>query len=640
MLLAFSGSLSFSQTSPRGFFHFQSINGEIKVKGLYREQKSLIGDIKEDQKSLYYLGGIMINTASYLWNPDLISFNLDAEYNPESRKEEYLLIPDRSEVRTLKKFDFRNSIFRKKAISLNTFVNLNQTYYNRELLTNIKSDNRQWGGILALNSKFLPLSVSFRQSDWTQKEIQAERDFSMTQKNILGRISKTFSHNDTHEFLYSRDDYTYNYAGSGEISNLIDRYALNNNIYFDRNRKYNFNSQVSYYNQAGDNPFNKIDAGERLIFDLPAKFRLAGGYTYNRLEDPSQILSQNRVSGSLNHQLFESLITNISGDYSEIAQTVYDEKHLRGGFDINYTKKLGKGRINLSYRYYRSYFDVTGESVPVKTLNEEHTLSDSRITLLNKPYVDLSTLRIKDPAGIIIYQQDFDYTVTVRNNFVEIGRVPGGQITNDQLILADYTSIRPGSYSFEADNNSYGTSIQLFGKLIEFYYRGSFQNYRDLIETDFLTLDYYKQNIYGGRIDVGFAGIGAEYDNYESNIIPYQRYRYFVDLNWNLRSKLLVSVNGNIMDYKFIGDDANQQHINITGKVAFYFTYKTKLDIDVGYLSQRGKNINLDLLTSRLGISTSFRQLYFTGGLEMYSRKYLNSDFSFIGTFLEMARRF
>jgi hypothetical protein len=172
------------------------------------------------------------------------------------------------------------------------------------------------------------------------------------------------------------------------------------------------------------------------------------------------------------------------------------------------------------------------------------------------------------------------------------------------------------------------------------YYRGSVQDYHNLIETGFLTLNYFNQNIYGIRFDIGFAGFGAEYDNYQSNIIPYIRYRYFIDLNKSFRSKFLISVNGNFMDYKIIADDVNQQHINVTGKLAYNFTFRTKAEIEAGYLRQRGKNIDLDLFTSRLSISTSFRQLFLNSGIDMYSRKYLNSDFTFFGTFIELVRKF
>jgi hypothetical protein len=632
--------VAFSQTTPSGFFHPESINGNLRFMGLYRMQKSVIGDVIEDQRSTYYIGGIMLNTTSYFWSPDILYVNLDVEYNPESRDETYLLVPDRSEVRTLKKLDFRTAIFRNKSVNLNVYVNLNQTYFNRELLTNVKSDNKQWGGIFSVYNKFLPLSVSYRQSDWRQDELQTGRVFTMKQNDFTPRITKSFGSNDNNELLYSKSNYLYSYAGSSEVKNLIDRVTLTDNIFFDRDRKYNFNSYATYYKQDGTYQFEKIEANERLLFNLPANLRFTGGYMYNRLTDPTQVLSQNRILGSLNHRLFESLTTNVYVDYSDINQTIYDENNLRAGADVNYTKKIPTGTLNLSYRYYRSYFDVTGISAPLKIVNEEHTLYDNQTTLLNKPYVDLSTVVVKDQAGIILYQKNFDYILTVRNDYVEIQRIPGGQILNGQSVTVSYTAIQPGSYSYIADNNSFSSSILLFGKLLELYYTRSVQDYKDLVQTEYLRLNYFNQHIAGFRIDLGVAGAGVEYDEYNSNIIPYKRYRYFVDLNISIRSKLLFALNGNLLDYKLIADDVNQIHANVNGKISYLFSHRTRLDFDAGYLRQRGQNIDLDLITSKLELSTSFRQLYLKGGLDMYRRHYLNSDFDFAGTFIEIIRKF
>jgi len=629
-----------SQSALSGFFHPESLNGNIKLRGMYRVQNSLLGTVEEDQRSTYFIGGIMLNTSSYFWSPDLLYVNLDIEYNPETRNETYILIPDRSEVRTLKKLDFRTAVFRNKSVSLNTFLNLNQTYFNRELLTNIKSDSRQWGGLLSLNNKYLPMTVSFRQSDWKQNELQTGRVFIMKQNDLTSRISKSFRDNDRHELLYSRNDYYYNYAGSAEVKNLIDKATLTNNVFFDRQKRYNYSSYVSLYNQVGNNEFDRIDANERFVFNLPANLRFTGGYTYNRLHDPTQILTQNRITGSINHRLYESLTTNLYADFSGVSQTIYDENNLRAGADVNYTKKIPTGRLNISYRYYRHYFDMTGGAAPLKIINEEHTLSDGQTVLMNKPYVDISTLVVKDPAGVIIYQLNFDYIVVTRNNYIEIQRVPGGQIINNQNITVDYTAIQPGSYSYAADNNSFSSSILLFGKLVEIYYNYSVQDYSKLTGTEFLTINYYNQSMLGCRFDLGFAGAGVEYDDYQSNIIPYKRYRYFVDLNLAIKSKFLFALNGNVMDYKLIDDDVKQLHSNISGKISYIITRRTRIDLDAGYLSQRGENIDLDLFTSKLELSTSFRQLFLKGGFEMYRRYYLKSDFAYAGTFIELIRKF
>ncbi len=634
------GILAFSQNSRSHFFNSRSSGGELRLKSYYQNQKSNIGAITEDQVSLYFIGGIILRNSSYLWNQDIISFNIDVEYNPESRRETYLLIPDRSEVRTIKRLDFNTTVFQNKAITFNSFVNLNQSYYNRELLTNIKSDNRRWGGLLTFNNKILPVSVSFHQTDWRQKEQPSGREFNMVQNNIQGRVSKSFGKTDLNELIYSHDNYKYNYAGSREINNEIGKIALINNLYFDQNRKYNLNSQISQYDQAGDNPFKKSEAIERVMLTLPAGFRFTSGYNYYRLNYPTNTLVQNRISASLNHRLFESLNTTIAFEYSVTDQTVNSEKNANGLIDINYTKKIGNNRLNVSYRFARNSFDVEGVSAPVRIINEEHLLTDSRIVLLNKPYVDLPTVEIKDITGIIVYQLNFDYTLTVRNNFVEIQRIPGGLIADNQAIVADYTAVQPGSYSYESNNNSLATSLLLFHNLIELYYRGSIQTFNKTEKTDFLTINRYNQNIYGCRLDLDFGGLGAEYDNYNSNIIPYKRYRYYLNFNWRFKTRLLLSLNGDIFDYKLIEDNTNQQHINISGKIAYNLSLRTRIEAEAGYLSQRGRNIDFDLISSRLGLTSSYRQLQFKAGVDIYSRSYPGSDFVYTGAFCEVIRKF
>ena len=365
LLFCVSG-ISLSQSGEIGIFHLQSFHGEVWTKGMYRDQQSLIGDIEEDQRSLYFLGGVRFNTLSYMWSPDIVSLNLDAEYSPESRNEQFLLTPDRTEVRTLKRLDFRLSLLRNRKVSLNSYINLGQSFYNRELLTNIKSDTRQYGAIISVNNKYLPVSVSYRNSGWKQNETETGRIFSMYQDNLLGRITRSFGQSDRNELIISHDNYRYNYSDSEEIRNTIDKVGLNNSFYFDKARKYGFASQIAYYDQTGDYEFNRLEAVERLMFMLPANLRFTGGYTFQMLDDPYQRNKQNRVNFALNHRLFESLTSDVFTDYSGIDNTAYKENTARAGFGFLYSKTIPSGRLNLSYRYTRTWFDSDGVSASVR----------------------------------------------------------------------------------------------------------------------------------------------------------------------------------------------------------------------------------------------------------------------------------
>ena len=68
-------------------------------------------------------------------------------------------------------------------------------------------------------------------------------------------------------------------------------------------------------------------------------------------------------------------------------------------------------------------------------LNEEQVLRDGEMTLLNKPYVDVNSVVVKDVSGTLIYQANFDYILLERAGYVEIQRIPGGLIPNKGTVI-------------------------------------------------------------------------------------------------------------------------------------------------------------------------------------------------------------
>lgn len=623
-----------------GFWHLKNLSGELSLLGTVREYKSLFNDISEEQNSKYLIGGIKLNTNSYLWRPDIISFYINGEFNPETRNEKYINIPDRSEIRTLKKLDIRATIFSDKNINLSSYLNLNQSYFNRENLTNVRADNKQWGTLFSFNNKILPFSISYRNISWNQTETESGRNFNMAQNTLEGRLTKSFYGNDKHEIKYSHDEYNYYYADLNSVENVISRVSMNNNLFFDEERKYSYSSIISFYDQLGNYTFNKLEANERLIFHLPANLDFNANYNYYRMEETIQQFNTHRIRGALKHQLYQSLTTQVFADNLSTNHSYYKESVFRTGADIKYTKRLPFGRLNLGYNYFRQQNTMSSDPTSIQINREEHSLNDSDITLLDKAYVDQTSIIITDQSATIIYLQGVDYIINEINNFTGVIRVPGGQIAQDQIVLVNYTAVQPGSYFYVAHNNTVSSSIFFFERLFEIYYRGSSQNYSSVRETEFLTLNRYYQNTVGGRIYYKFATAGIEYDYFNSNIIPYKRIKYYLNINFRIKSKLLVSVNSRLRDYMLLDNDVNHRYANISGRIAYSINTQTRLNFEAGYLNQNGLNIDLDLITARMEIVATVRQFNVKAGVNYYNRKYLNSNFQFTGSYIKLIRTF
>ena len=113
-----------------GFWNLESVTGEARLRGMYRYKYSTIKDFSEYQESLYYSGGLKLNTRSYFWHPNFLKLDLGTEYFPESATDDYVVSPDHSEVRTLKGLNVRATLFDNKPLTLSSWADWNDSYQN------------------------------------------------------------------------------------------------------------------------------------------------------------------------------------------------------------------------------------------------------------------------------------------------------------------------------------------------------------------------------------------------------------------------------------------------------------------------------------------------------------------------------
>ncbi|MCB2219978.1 MAG: hypothetical protein KQI35_06240 [Bacteroidetes bacterium] len=627
---------------PYKFWNQKSLSGAVGFQAKYRNQQQVFSSgFEENTVGSLISGKFLLESRSYIVHPNLMALDIDAEYNPEKLDRQFLVVPDRSEVRTLSRLNLRSTFFQEKDLTLNAFLNLNQNYINRENFTNSRTNRKFWGGGLFYKNKVLPFSLTYQEGNWNQKEIETDRTFKYWQRNIRGRISKSFFSRDKHIVSYSHDNYIRKETNIEARQNIVDFIELNSNVAFDAQKNYNLSTIISHLDQYGADDLKRFQVYTNLVFKLPQNFRLLGNYNFSDNQYPLYKLKQHRAKLDLGHQLFKSLKTNIYAEYANNSHSLYREIDYRAGFYINYTKKIPTGVLNIGYHYYNREFIRESGPVSLKVINEEHILSDDEILLLNKPSVDPESIVVKDLTGTIIYQVDFDYLIFEQNDYIEIKRIPGGEIPNNAAILVDYSTILPGDYNYNLDNQMFFLRVILFKQFLELYYRRGKQNYKNIDQPELITLNYYVQNVYGIQFTFDFARLGIEYDDYASSIVPYQLIRYFADLHWRFNNKLLLSFIGNIRDYQTIGERENELYADLSGKVAYHFSSKTKLNLEMGYREQRGYQIDLNMLTARMELNWVVRKIYLTVGLEVYRRNYLDREtINFNGAYFNVIRKF
>jgi len=638
------------ETITPAFWKLTSINGEFNVKSLYQREKTTRNNFQDQLNNSITTGELLINTRSFFYHPNFFVLNVDAGYSPEIGKQKYVISPNQYAVTTLKKLNINATLFQCFSFKANLHANFNENYSNRENLTNLKTSAKNLGGSLGYSNKILPLYGSFSNSKIKTTELEDGRVYTTENKHIDVRTEKNFGDNFWNELQFSLNDYAYNdnllstniNGLSSIISNKITSLNLTNRIYFDTKRNYSFNSMILSEEQVGNFNLKRYQTNETLFFKLPGHFNLRGNYNYNYNKGDVITTTQHNAVGELSQRLYKSLFTRISYEYNTTFATDYTETINRGSAQMRYLKKIPlNGQLNLSYTISNNIQNHDSESLFVTIQNENHTLLDTEMILLVNQNITLPTIVVKDITGTIIYTLNIDYVLINRNGLIEIQRIPGGQIANNTPVLVDYVAVQPQSYHYNAINHNLTASLSFFKNKIEFYYNFFKQDFIDQENIDNLVLDYFNRDVYGSRLNFKFLSGGIEFDHNKSTIIPYTLTRYFITLQGNFRKNLLFSLNGDIQDYSMIiNEGQTQKFYNFSGNLIYNLSPITKLQFQGGYRNQQGVGIDLNLLNAKFELSTQFRKLFITTGIELYNTKVFSETINFSQVTAKISRKF
>ena len=639
---AYYGKYGKSKQKQFYFCKLDYLTGEVRFSSLYREQERIGIGINENQSSKYFSGGLIIRSSSSIIHKNFLVLDLEAAYLPESNKDNFIVIPDQSEVRSTKKLDLTASFFKEKDFNLSLFGNYDESYSTRENLTNIRTNNQHLGASMGYNNLFVPFRLDVHQRLWNEEEIGESRSYKFDQFSVGATFNKSFRQSDRSELRLNHDRNISINQYQYRIANTLNTLDFHNSLHLDKKQNYNLITSLNGIDQFGNLNMRRLQAMELLNFKLSEHLTFLTNYTFQSTRQDSAKLRQNGISTTLQHTLFSSLRTSIHFDYDRLKHTAFREVNRKTGIELNYTKKIPGGHLNIVYKLDTYRQDHNSSSIDLRTLGEEYSLSDNRITLLKLPYIILSSVVVRDISGTLIYEAGLDYMLIQQNTFIEIRRIPGGAIPNEGIVLVDYTATRPGDYRYDAVTNAVNVNLYLFKNHLSVYYRFSNQDYFGLHTTDFVTLNYFTQNMAGLRLDLGAVSLGTEHEDYQSSVLPYRMTRYYVNYQQNLGERLILLLNGNMQDYVMLNDDEsrNQRYIDVSGKISYNVFRQTNLNMDIMYRNQSGRGIDLDLFTGRAEVTSTINRLYMAGGVEVYRRNYIGEKINFKGAYIKIIRKF
>ncbi|MBK7104914.1 MAG: hypothetical protein IPH62_06490 [Ignavibacteriae bacterium] len=640
-LIAAVNANSQQNNYPIRFWDIQMINGLIGTEGEYKYQNIFLRNSYKDKlKNSTITGQLILNTQSYFYHPNLLTLETNFQFNPGTRKNIYLVIPDRTDIVIGESVRGNVRFLQSLPINLSAFSQYSHIFTNREYTTDLESNNFSYGGIFNYRNKVAPINLSFQDNKMSQTELRTNRKYLNDRTNIKLNSSFEFSKMDENKLSASFDSYKNEYSNLHKISSNISTFTFNTVLKLDSSAQNKIFSNILYSQNQGYIDYEKYQLAESFLYFLEKKLKLLGNFNYNKMVGTEFINSQQNINFRLEHELFKSVKSHIFFENIRNNQSFSNEQLNNYGSGVLYSKKIPKGILTLSYNYSKQNVEKKNFENNLLILNEKIVLTNTEITILSNPFIDVYSIIIKSLTNDIIYRENIDYILIRRDNFLEVQRLPGGLIEDGSEVFVDYRAETQPSYKYDSYSSTFYSSISLLENLFEFYFRLLSNNYYNINTTYANILKITSQKVFGIKINYKFITAGFELDNYESNIVPLKSKRYYLRAGSKLFDNLSLSITGNLKFVELLEDKNEQEFHDINSMINYRLTSNLDLKLETNHRVQKGMGMNLDLGIFRGELRFNYREFYFSFGAESYNRNFIEEKINYIGGFIRLQRKF
>jgi len=553
IILSQIGAMAFIVTLPR-FLYAQDTKddrGSVLFKGRDHLQGFSLEDIKGELELLIRLnsnkvdqqGGqnrksnetslettLRLNTKGFFFHPNIIDFNLTGGFGIRRQSSDVDGNSTNSSG-TLRDFGASASILRKEKFPMFVHASRSDGIVTRQFGPSLNTSSTIYGAQIQWKSPWMPTSFTYEHRVEDQKEQGGATDLSITEDTLAIEGNYRPSSIQQLNWAYNLKDTSQTGANRGVSKFTTQNLQISHSLSFGNENLNHLRSSMNYFDRAGDSPLSRMRVDESL--HLRHNQQLQTDYQYSFDHNDFQDLSrdQQQFSASFTHQFYASILTTGSIGGSLIQQSDgFTSDEYYGRIGVDYRKNVPYGVLSAGVSYGRD--DQTNNAGPQGTRirNEPHSFNDPAPVVLNHQNIIISSIIVRDDAGIIVFTEGLDYTVQDFGTRVEIRRVLGGRINNGDTVLLDYDLNSEGSDKTTTD--SFGFNIRytfnegLFKNFAVYArYFEQLQNVNGLASSTRIADDIHDL-IYGANYEIGDLRITAEQQTHQSLISPFDATRF------------------------------------------------------------------------------------------------------------------
>ena len=623
------------------WFHLNGIpepSAGLELDG--SQQTTRINGVNSTYDTLFIVPTVGLRGSGSIYHPNLLAFDFDGDVGwgwnqMTTTAPGYRQTINESDQ--LNRYQVRLDLLQQKPYNATFFASQDHTYRDYGSFDTFTVDSTRYGGTVNWATEQLNLISNFGYQDESDTGLIDSSEVKETYINFLG-IYKRHSGQTTLNGQWNQYDNILNFGNT--LTSRTESVGLADSETFGSRQQITASTGVSYsHAEYGGQQSDMVSATENVTVHHRENLEsyLILDAQLNDLYPATETYLQGNYG--VRHQLYESLTSTADahGSYQDNSAPTGGSTTDQYGVEVseNYRKRLQSwGRLSIGASISGDHVDDTGSGSSIAIVDESHqiylsTSPQYRPVHLNRPNVMAGSIQVTAANQLLIEGTDYQLFTSGQLTEVRLIVPPSSHLqgllgANDNLtILVSYQSASLNTASYEALTSNAEIRLDLFNRL-GIYGRLNWIDNNAPPQAQVQTLT----DLVGG-LDFNWRWLraGAEYEDYDSNFIQYDAWRFFQAFNFTLdrRSTLSLNLDETFYHYPASGE---QNLYQFTTRYSLQLWSSLSCYIQGGCSLQDLEGTEQVNGSAQAGLSWSYGKLSVRGGYEYTTQTTTTDQYS------------
>jgi hypothetical protein len=442
-------------------------------------------------------------------------------------------------------YDVYLTFLKEHPLSVSLFANRDrrpvlQLFTDRQLI-----ETENLGAIINWKRGPFPMDISFTRSRFREwgADSRSEATSNVFQYSVRNTIGDWMRSELRYRFReYEQDFRAHNKLITIERETDLKSHDISflNTAYLSGDRASYLHTNARWYRLTGTQDLGNYYLQERLQLQHGPNLRTYYLASYLRNELDPYTIDTYRAEAGFEHRLYQSLDSHLDAHWRQTDFDTSSEREYGLTGRLHYRKHTGWGYLTGGYGLTLNKLERKGHSGRRIILDEQVTLVAGITAFLSYPDVIQGSIVVTDTSGFITYTEGFDYEVEVRGNHTGLRLMPGGLLTDGDIVLVDYEIIFVSDLDYITNDQSFHLrhDWQRYLKGLSLYYRWHDLSALDVPSDVDLTILEFDDHLIGFAYNWRHLTWTEEYESYHSTSGDYDQIRSQIEGNHRLNRYL------------------------------------------------------------------------------------------------------